>query len=343
MKLRSYYIALAAGFLSLPVVLGTLNDNKSATFVNALEKRSGVFEGHRRAHAKGICGLGSFISNGNGAAYTSALFAQPGSESSVTFRFSLGGSNPFAPDSRRAFRSMALMLEQPDGYQWRTAMNHVPVFIIKNPVDFPLLHLAHVADPATGKPDPAKVKAFFDARPETKAMRHWMKNGPLPSSFTTSKFYGVNAFIFENEQGEHTVARWQFVPEEGEDSLSAAQLKTLAADALFKGLRAQFPGPPKRWTLELQLAGKEDDERDPTVKWPDTREIVSLGTLELTSLEEQPGGVCEAINFDPLILPPGILPSGDPVLYARSAAYNISVERRLSEQEISKKPEGVAK
>lgn len=301
-------------------------------FLDALEKRGGAFSGHRRAHAKGICGQGIFVGSGLGASLTTAAFADAGIKSPVTFRFSTGGGNPYAPDSRRAFRSMALLLQQDDGHQWRTAMNHVPVFIIKDPADFPKLHLAHAPDPETGKPNPTKIKEFFEAHPETANMRRWMKEGPIAGSFTNTQFYGINAFVFRNGDGNTAYGRWQFVPEDGVQSLSQSELDALPKDALFDDLRVHFLGATKSWTMEVQIAGPEDNVLDPTVQWPSNRQTVSLGTLSLLSVEPQAGGTCEAINFDPLILPPGIEPSEDPILYARSAAYNISVERRLGEQ-----------
>ena len=41
-------------------------------------------------------------------------------------------------------------------------------------------------------------------------------------------------------------------------------------------------------------------------------------------------GACEAMMFDPLVLPEGIEPSDDPVLRVRSAAYAVSHSRRTA-------------
>ena len=321
-------LGIAAGL----VVYAAQDTPDPEAFVDALEKRGGVFSGHRRAHAKGLCGQGIFVGSGLGASLTTAPFVGAGVESPVTFRFSTGGGNPYAPDARRVFRSMALLLQQDDGHQWRTAMNHVPVFIIKNPTDFPKLHLAHVPDPETGTPNPTKIKEFFETHPETANMRRWMKEGPIAGSFANTQFYGINAFVFRNGEGGTAYGRWQFVPDDGVQSLNESELAALPKDALFDDLRAHFPGGTKSWTMEVRLAGPGDDVLDPTVQWPNYRQTIALGKLSLLSVEPQAGGACEAINFDPLILPPGIEPSEDPILYARSAAYNISGERRLSEQ-----------
>lgn len=49
----------------------------------------------------------------------------------------------------------------------------------------------------------------------------------------------------------------------------------------------------------------------------------------LLIVETGAGGLCQDIAFDPLVLPPGIEPSADPVLAARSAPYAVSLSRRL--------------
>ena len=70
---------------------------------------------------------------------------------------------------------------------------------------------------------------------------------------------------------------------------------------------------------------------DPSLPWTDTREHVVAGTLTLVHAEPQATGECRDVNFDPLILPPGVAASGDPILAARSAAYSQSFNRRQRE------------
>src|SRR5262245_66369252 len=94
--------AVAAGWLP-PGRLGP------GIIVDALEAHDGRHPGFRRAHAKGLCIAGSFASNGNGAVLSKArLFAR--TDSPVIGRFSTGGGQPYAPDGRPAFRSLALSL-----------------------------------------------------------------------------------------------------------------------------------------------------------------------------------------------------------------------------------------
>ena len=69
----------------------------SDKLVNVLEQSGGKHKGYRRNHAKGICVLGTFVSNGNASALSRALVFSKG-ETAVTGRFAIAGGNPGAPD-----------------------------------------------------------------------------------------------------------------------------------------------------------------------------------------------------------------------------------------------------
>jgi catalase len=67
------------------------------------------------------------------------------------------------------------------------------------------------------------------------------------------------------------------------------------------------------------------------MRWSEEREQVDIGTLSIDDVSEEAAGGCHNLNFDPLILPPGIEPSDDPLIFARSAAYAESFRRRARE------------
>ena len=56
-----------------------------------------------------------------------------------------------------------------------------------------------------------------------------------------------------------------------------------------------------------------------------------IGFVMVNSVEHDANGNARDINFDPLVLPPGIDPSDDPLLSARSAVYAASYRRRTGE------------
>ncbi|MCM2979252.1 catalase, partial [Priestia aryabhattai] len=154
----------------------------------ALQTNSGIHPGYRRNHAKGVCVTGYFEGNGAASAYSVAPFFKA-VRTPVVGRFALPGGNPYAPDSSVPIRSLALKLTAPDGEQWRTGMNAMPVFPVATPQAFYEQTLATRPDPKTGKPDPAKVKAFFGAHPEAGAFLQWVKGAKPSASYVTESYY----------------------------------------------------------------------------------------------------------------------------------------------------------
>lgn len=141
-----------------------------ARIIDRFEQFNGIHPGFRRNHAKGVCIAGSFDSNGQGVALSKATVFERGI-TPVTGRFAVAVGKPFIPDNETEVRSMGLSFKLRDGEEWRTGMNDIPVFTVRDAQAFYEQMLAMRPDPATGKPDPARVGAFLAAHPETaKAM-----------------------------------------------------------------------------------------------------------------------------------------------------------------------------
>ena len=77
--------------------------------------------------------------------------------------------------------------------------------------------------------------------------------------------------------------------------------------------------------LEVQIAGPDDNPDDPSDEWPDDRERVTVGTLEVTAIDDDAD---DGIIYDPMRLVDGIEGSNDPVLRYRPAVYDLSYGRR---------------
>ena len=298
--------------------------------VNQLQDNAGTFSGYRRNHAKGVCVTGYFDSNGQAQAYSVAQVFAPGQRTPVVGRFALPGGNPYAPDSSVPIRSMALRFALANGQQWRTGMNSMPVFPVATPQAFYAQLQAKQPDPATGKPDPAKIAAFFAAHPETAAFRAWAKTAKPSASFATESYWGLNAFVFVDANGERQPVRWRMTP----DATDAGVAPHKAGDAnyLAADLTERLARGPLRWHLQVTLANPGDPTNDATKTWPDDRRTIDAGTLVLERSEAQDSGPCRDVNYDPLVLPAGIEGSDDPLLPARSAAYADSYLRRTSEE-----------
>ncbi|WP_408951413.1 catalase family peroxidase [Lysobacter sp. Hz 25] len=296
--------------------------------VDRLQVNGGLHPGYRRNHAKGVCVIGHFDSNGSAARYSKAALFAPG-RTPLVGRFAIPGGNPHAPDFGVPIRSLALRLTQADGQQWRTGMNSMPVFPVATPQAFYEQLAAGRPDPATGKPDPAKQAAFFAAHPETAAFRAWAKNHKPSASYATESYYGLNAFYFIDAAGTRQAVRWRVAA----DNRPAGNAPVPPPQDYLDGeLNRRLAQGPLRWRLLVTLGQAGDPTADATRTWPQDRVEIDAGTVVIERSESQDHGACRDINFDPLILPAGIAASDDPLLPARSSAYAESYRRRTAEQ-----------
>jgi catalase len=322
--------AYAGGWLS-PVRL--TQDRMMAAFQEAY----GTHVGFRRNHAKGVCVTGWFESSGQAAALSKAAVFRPG-RVPVVGRFALAGGMPFQSDTPVTVRSMALRFLPPGGEEWRTGMNNIPVFPVNSARGFYEQLLAFAPDPATGKPDPARTRAFMAAHPEAVRALSLIKQREVTSGFANSTFNSLNAFRFVDAAGASTHVRWSTVP-----VLAADSAEPSAADGksyLFDSLIAEISQQPLQWRLIMTIGRADDPTNDATLPWPEGRRQIDAGTVTIDQASSEDSGRCTAVNYDPLVLPSGIEPSDDPLLSARSAVYARSFTLR-AEEEHEKPPSAV--
>jgi catalase len=199
----------------------TPNALTPASMVNRFEHVNGLHSGFRRNHAKGVCISGYFESNGRGVALSKASVFLPG-RVPIIGRFSLAGGQPYVADEPHTIRGMAILFELPRGDEWRTAMTNIPVFTVNTPQGFYDQLLAFAADPATGKPNPAKLNAFFAKHPESARAVQLIHEYPVSSGFENSTYNGLNAFRFINAEGAIVPVRWAMVPAQPFEPVSTA-------------------------------------------------------------------------------------------------------------------------
>lgn len=318
--------ALAAGFAYTAGWIGAERLSPKR-FIDTFEDQAGHYPGYRKNHAKGLCVSGYFQSSGAAAKLSTArAFSQ--ARVPVIGRFAIGGANPHSADASVPTRSLALQLSSDDGQLWRTGMNTPPVLAVGTPEAFYQQVLAMTPDPATGKPDPARLQAFFAAHPESAAFRQWAKDYKASDSFANSSYNSINAFALIDAAGNARFVRWSLLPQ---TPFAALPAQVDDRDYLQHDLRQRLGQGPLRWTLQLTLAEAGDAVDDPSQPWPAQRPTVNAGTLVIDQVDAAEQGACRDLNFDPLILPSGIRPSADPILAARSAAYSESFNRRARE------------
>ena len=302
-----------------------------AVMINTFEQANGTHPGFRRNHAKGVGVSGYFESNGEGAALSKAVVFRSG-RVPVIGRFALAGGQPYQADAAHTVRSMALLFQLPNGEEWRTGMNNIPVFPVNSAEGFYDLLLATTPDPATGKPDPARLAAFMAKYPESAKALQLIRSQPISSGFEDSTFNGLNAFRFINARGVATPVRWSMVPVQPFAPVSPSPSENAGTNYLFNALIASVHARPLQWHLIISVGQPGDVTSDATLPWPQDRQQVDVGTLTIDHIESEDTSPVRDINFDPLVLPNGMAPSDDPLLSARSAAYARSFTRREGEQ-----------
>ncbi|MBC3767824.1 catalase family peroxidase [Neptunicella marina] len=294
--------------------------------VNALENKFGVHKGQRRNHTKGLCFAAEFTGNKAMQQYSeSQLFS--GNKVNVIGRFSHAGGYAAISDNAVNTHGMALRFILPHSELHQMAMLNLPFFDVATPQGFLAKQLATVKDPQTGKPDPAKVAAFKAQYPEVKKLEAALKGQDrVPDGYEHDAYNSIHAFYLTNNQ-QQTAARWSFIPDLGIKKLSHSELTKKDSEFLTAHLKQSLKQRKVSWHMQVTLANPGDALTDPTEQWAGLHQQIDAGTLTLTSLNAE----CESINYDPLLLSKGFLPTQDPVLLARSPAYAVSFGRRLTE------------
>jgi catalase len=292
--------------------------------VEMVDALNGVFGNHagvRASHAKGVCVQGHFLPSAQALDVTHGTLWQA-QQTPLTGRFSVGGGNPKASDKGKTVRGLALNI----GEQWHLVGISAPAFMVATPEEFIQFMAARLPDPATGKPDGEKVKAFNGRTPSARAQIEYLEKTPVPVAYTQTQYWGVNAFRFTNAKNIQQYGRWRLDPQDGTKGLSPDELNALSDDFLQDRLKTRLADGPVKFNLQLQLALPGDNTKDPSTIWSSNNPQVSLGEVVLTGL----GGDCANTMFNPAQLPaPGIGLSEDPTLLVRASAYAISFGRRL--------------
>lgn len=324
---------LAMVALSLPAV--TLADHHEASAKPVTEQivdvqtqlAKGPYPGVRANHTKGIVATGTFTPAADAAKLSKAPHLQ--SAVPVVVRFSNAGGVPTIADAspKGMPKGMAIRFQLPDEAYTDIVSFSVDRFPVQTPEKFlALLKAIAASGPDAAKPTP--LERFLEENPTAKTFVKQPK--PIPVSFATQSYHGVNAFRFTNAAGESHYGRYRIVPVAGEQHLSAEQAAAAGNDFLMEELPARLQAGPASFKLLVQLAGEGDVVDDPTQVFPQDNPVVELGTLTLKEVVADSRAEERKLAFNPLILPEGIQPSNDPVLLARPAAYAVSVSRRLA-------------
>jgi catalase len=288
----------------------------------------GLHPGFRPAHAKGLMLTGTFHPAPAAQSLTKAPHILRES-TPVTARFSNSTGLPLIPDN--------VPDANPRGFAIRFNLaEHEHTDIVSHSTDgFPtrdgyqfLEFLRAVAASGPDVPSPKPVEQFLGSHPAALAFVQTPK--PFPSSLARETYFAVTAFAFTNSEGKTKFGRYRIIPVLGNDFLAAGQVSTLSPNYHYDEIAERVAKEPVRFRILVQVANVDDAVDDATVHWPESRDQVEFGTVELTAVVPDTLAKQKHIIFDPIPRVDGIEPSADPLLELRAAIYLLSGRRRRS-------------
>jgi catalase len=295
--------------------------------VNQFNTMFGVHPGFRANHAKGFVFEGTFTPAPTASALSSAAHLQ-GTAVPITVRFSNGGGLPDMPDDHPSYRTrgMAIKFQLPAGGNTDIVAISTNGFPVSNGEDF-LALLKAIAGTAKDTPHPTPIETFLGSHPA--AAKAVATPQPIPASYATQPFFGVNAFKFTNAAGVTKFGRYRIVPEAGEHYVSDADAAKMPPNFLSDDVKTRLKTAPVKFKLMVQLAAPDDVTNDGTVVWPDSRPQVELGEIAITTADPDSLAAEKKLLFVPTNVTPGIAASDDPIIALRGQAYGVSFARRV--------------
>ena len=290
----------------------------------------GLHPGFRPAHAKGLMLTGTFRPAPGAQTLTNAPHivreATP-----VIARFSNSTGIPVMPDNSPDAnpRGFAIRFNLGERVHTDIVAHSTDGFPTRDGYEF-LEFLKSVAASGPDAPSPKPVEVFLGSNPSALAFVQAPK--PFPTSLARETYFGVTAFAFTNTAGETRHGRYRIVPEHGNEHFPDEQAKTLAPNYHYEEIAERAGKGPIRFKVLVQVASPEDPTDDATQHWPESREQVELGTIELTETVPDTLAQQKHIIFDPIPRVEGIAASADPLLDLRAAIYLISGRRRRAAQ-----------
>ena len=284
---------------------------------------------HRAVHAKGMWCEGTFTATPEARR---ALARSPSAAANhgLWFASRTRAAIPESHDAQRDARGMAVKLRPDDGDEIDIVATTSPTFATRTPEDFLELLRLRRPDPATGQPDMEALgrlprRAPGDACPRSNRCSASGRRRASPPAPTTRR----TPFACSTPTARGTWVRYRWLPGPGEATIDDDEARERGRDYLADELGSACETGPRSSTSCFQLAADGDSLEDPTAAWPDDRELVTAGTLEITEIVDDPEGGGHIEVFDPTRVVDGVEFSDDPILHARPKAYSVSAYKRL--------------
>ena len=282
----------------------------------------------RALHAKGTWCEGSFTASPEAAQLCRALHFQ-GDPVPALVRFSNGSGNPESNDAEREARGMAVKLRPEAG----TRPTFSPPPPPPSPPGPPRSSSSFCAS-AARIPRPAsptwRSSAPFSPPTPSHSRRSRRRSTPSllrasPSSPTARRIRSSSSTPPARAPGSATAG----VRRRARLRSPTTRPASAAATTFARSSRERLRAGPAAFELLFQIAAEGDPIDDPTAIWPEDRELVVAGRLEITEIVDDPEADDHIDVFDPIRVVDGIELSNDPILHARARAYSVSAYRRL--------------
>jgi len=289
----------------------------------------------RVVHARGTGAHGVFRATADISDLTKASLFQSGKETPVFVRFSSVIHPSGSPEGLRDPRGFATKFYTDQG-NWDLVGNNLPIFFIRDAMQFPDMVHSLKPSPITNKQDPNRFFDFFSATPEaTNMLTHLFSNLGTPSSYRTMDGNGVHAFKLVNKDGKTVFAKFRWVSRQGVKNLTAkeagaAQFNFMTDDLYREVGKGNFPV----WDLMIQtmtpeqFAAVDYNPFDDTKEWLDVP-FRKIGEMTLNRMPANFFEFTEQSAFAPANMVPGIEASPDRMLQGRLFSYSDTQRYRV--------------
>lgn len=287
----------------------------------------------RVVHAKGAGAFGTFKLHQSMGQYTCAkVFTDTSRATDVFVRFStvIGGRG--SADTSRDPRGFAVKFYTEQG-NLDIVGNHMPVFFIRDAINFPDVIHSLKPSPDTNLIDRERFWDFISNMPEATNMITW-----LYSDYGTIKSYrkidgfGVNTYVFVNGGGKRHYIKYHWKSRQGIETITADEATLLAGTdpdiAVTDLYNAIAQGDYPSYDLYIQAMDPAlehslaFDPLDDTKIWPEEQfPLIHVGTMTLNKNPDNFFAQVEQAAFCPANIVPGIEFSADKMLVPRSFGY----------------------
>jgi len=300
---------------------------KADKLVEAVHKNAGgMFAGFRGAHAFGRIYKGTFVPTAVAKTLSRAAHFQDAPVPTTARLSAVSGDPNQKPENVVA---MATKFYLPDGTVTDLIGITLPAFFAGTPEEFFGFEEARRGDPKTGEPDMAKLMTYLATHLNAARVVQTLQSQPAPLSLAQTSFRALHTYRFVNAAGVSRWARYHWEPEAGIAGQPVGELLKKPHDYLFDEFETRLRQSTVSFRLDLQLGQEGDPVHDRSVLWPDDRERVTVGRLELTRPITLPEIGDPIMMHDPTRVTDGIEVSPDDQIIAlRRGAYLLSVAER---------------